>query len=186
MATCRDIVTTALQRARVVGLGRTPRPSEAVDGLFSLQGYYDGLFSNGPFSALEQVYKTVSYTAGMNERIIADGATITIPDTIDGSPPEDLSVVVVITDATQKNYVFSQGRWEICDNLTLDSDAPLSARDREGLACTLAVELAETYGTQVGPRTFEKASRFNSSIMRFADMTFDGGVTNGWLARAYQ
>jgi hypothetical protein len=155
------------------------------DGLSVLQGYYDGLFSNGAFSALRQVYKAENYVAGLNERIIADGATITIPDLIDGMPPADLDVIVVITDAAQKNYVFSQGRWETADNLELDSVPPLAARNKEGLSCALAVEISETYGGGVGPRTSEKATRFNSSLMKLANQTFEPGLTRGWLARDY-
>lgn len=176
MTTCRDIVTTALRRARIVGLGRTPRASEAEDALGVLQGYYDSLFAHGPFSSLEQVYALVDYEAGMNERIIANNITITIPDTIDGAPPADLSAVIVITDTTQKNYIFSLGRWQVCDSLTLDSTAPLANRDKEGLACSLAVELAETYGQPIGARVFEKATRFNSSLLKFAQMQYDRGL----------
>lgn len=176
MTTCRDIVTLALRRARVVGIGRTPRASESDDAMTALQGYYDGLFAHGAFSALKQVYKAVDYTAGLNERIIADNATITIPDLINGIPPVDLSAIIVVTDTTQKNYVFSLGRWQVCDSLTLDSTAPLANRDQEGLACSLALEIAENYGTSVGPRVFEKATRFNSSLLKFAELAFERGV----------
>lgn len=181
MATVQDIVTQALHRARIVPLGRDPKAKESANGLFALQGYYDGLFSYGQFSALKEVYATANYTAGENERIIADNATITIPDTIatDGGlrTPHDLSAIVVVTNTAQTNYIFSNGRWETCSALTLASTAPLSSRDAEGLACSLAMDLAETYGTSVGPRAMEKASRFQSGIMRFADMTFDRQLT---------
>jgi hypothetical protein len=176
MTTCREIVTLALRRARIVGIGRTPRASESDDALTALQGYYDGLFAHGAFSSLEQIYKDVDYTAGVNERIIADNATITIPDLIDGVPPADLSAVIVITDTTQKNYVFSLGRWQVCDSLTLDNTAPLANRDKEGLACSLALEIAENYGASVTPRVFEKANRFNSSLLQWQNMTFERGV----------
>jgi hypothetical protein len=185
MATVRDIITTAMRRARIIGLGRAPKAAEADDGLVALQGYYDGLFAHGPFSALADVYTTENYTAKENERIVADGATITIPDTLEEGTrtPKDLSAVIVITDTTQRNYVFSLGRWEACDALTLDSEAPLSKRDKEGLACALAVDLAESYAQAVGPRVMEKASRFNSSLMQWADMSFPKGLTNAWLVR---
>ena len=183
MPTMRDIISTALRRIRVIGIGRTPRAAEIEDGLLVAQGYYEGLFAHGPFSALTDVYTTANYTAKENERIVADGATITIPDLIETRTPKDLSAVIVITDTTQKNYVFSLGRWQACDALTLDSEAPLANRDQEGLACALALEIAENYGTQAGPRVFEKASRFNSSLLQWADMSFPSGLTNGWLVR---
>jgi len=189
MATVRDIVTQALQDTGVVGIGRTPRASEAQYGLEKLQSFYDELFSNGQFSALADVYATADYTAQENERIIADNATITIPDTItDGSEtrtPNDLSVVVVITDTAQQNYVFSNGAWEGCHALTLDSPAPLSSRSRDGLAATLATRMT-AFRVPIMPEIAAKATRFESSITRMAPMTFDAALTNLWLSDRYR
>ena len=52
MTTCRDIITLGLQLGRVVGVGRTPRASEAATGLEVLQGMYDGMVANGMFGRL--------------------------------------------------------------------------------------------------------------------------------------
>ena len=168
MTTCRDIVTLALRQARIVGIGRAPRAAEADEGMVALQSLYDGMFADGPLGPFTDVYATDDYTAKENERIIADGATNTIPDTIEENDavrtPKDLTAVIVITDTTQKNYVFSLGRWEICDSLTLDSDAPLAARDKTGLAALLAIEYAEMFGAQLPPATAQRGIRFKGSI----------------------
>lgn len=168
MTTCRDIVTLALRQARIVGIGRTPRASEAAEGMEALQSLYDRMFADGPLGPFTDVYATSNYTAKENERIIADNATVTIPDTIDdgGDPrtPKDLSAVIVVTDTTQKNYVFSLGRWQICDSLTLDSDAPLANRDKAGLAALLAVQFAEMFGASLPPETTRRGYKFLGAI----------------------
>jgi len=168
MTTCRDIVTLALRQARIVGIGRTPRAAEADEGMEALQSLYNSMFSNGPFGPFTEVYATADYTAKENERIIANGATITIPDTIDNydtvRTPADLSAVVVVTDVARKQYVFSLGRWETVHDLTLDSSAPLAERDRTGLAALLAMEYAEMYGAQLTPATTQRGLRFKGDL----------------------
>jgi hypothetical protein len=168
MTTCRDIITLALRQARIVGIGRTPRAAEAQEGLDALQALYDCMFADGPLGPFVEIYATDDYTAKENERIIADNATITIPDTIEECgvlrTPKDLSAVIVVTDTTQKNYVFSLGRWHSCDGLTLDSVAPLAARDKTGLAAALALQVSEMFGASVGPQTTRRAYQFKGSI----------------------
>lgn len=168
MTTCREIVTLALRQARIVGIGRTPRASEADEGLKALQSLYDSMFADGPLGPFTDVYATANYTAQENERIIADGVTITIPDTIedDGETrtPKDLTAVIVITDTTQKNYVFSLGRWQVCDALTLDSTAPLANRDVTGLAALLALQYSEMFGASLPPKTERRAYQFKGAL----------------------
>lgn len=169
MTTCRDIITLALRQARVVGIGRTPRAAESDEGLVAMQSLYDNMFSGGLLGPFTDVYATADYTAKENERIIADNATITIPDTIDvydgeDRTPIDLSAVVVVTDTTRLQYVFSLGRWEACHALTLDSIAPLAERDKTGLAALVAMEYAEMFGSQLPPATAQRAMRFKGSL----------------------
>lgn len=167
MTTCRDIVTLALRQSRIVGIGRTPRASEAEEGMSALQSIYDRMFADGPLGPFTDVYATSDYTAQENERIIADNATITIPDTIDDGEvrtPKDLTAVIVVTDLTQKNYVFSLGRWQVCDALTLDDTAPLANRDKNGLAALLAIELSEMYGQPLAPSIRVKGLMFKGAI----------------------
>ncbi len=169
MTTCREIVTLALRQARIVGIGRTPRASEATEGLTALQSLYDSMFADGPLAPFADVYATEAYTAQENERIIADGVTITIPDTIiengETRTPKDLTAVIVITDTTQKNYVFSLGRWQVCDSLTLDSTAPLANRDKAGLAALLAMQYAEMFGAELPPMTARRAMDFRGKLV---------------------
>jgi hypothetical protein len=169
MTTCRDIVTLALRQARVVGVGRSPRAAEAAEGMTALQSLYDSMFSHGPLGPFTEVYATEDYTAKEDERIIADNATITIPDSIevygdDPRTPTDLAAVVVITDTTRLQYVFSLGRWEVCHGLSLDDVAPLAERDKTGLAALLAKEYAEMFGAQLTPATMMRAMRFQGDL----------------------
>ena len=165
--TCRDIITLGLQLARIVPLGREPKAKESTTGLVILQGMYDSMFADGQFSKLTDVYATANYTAKENERIIADNATITIPDTtdVDGPrTPRDLSAIVVITNLTELHYVFSGGRWETAHALTLDSVAPLASRGSDGLAALLAIYYAEAFGGALGPMWTRRGHQFRGSL----------------------
>lgn len=178
MTTCRDIITLALRQARVVGVGRAPRAVEAQEGLVALQSMYDKMFADGLLGPFKEVYATADYTAGENERIIADNATITIPDNIeDGGEvrtPKDLSAVVVVTDIARRHYVFSLGRWERADSLALDSAAPLAQRGASGLAAALALEYAEMFGASLLPATTRAALRFKGALShRFSEARQD-------------
>jgi hypothetical protein len=169
MTTCRDVITLALRQARIVGIGREPRAAEAQEGLLALQSLYDGIFADGMLGPFTDVYATSNYTAQENERIIADNATITIPDTITEAgtvrTPMDLSAVIVVTDTTQRNYVFSLGRWQRCDALTLGSDAPLSNRNLLGLAAWLSGHYCEMFGAQLPPNIYQTGMRFKGSLL---------------------
>lgn len=166
MVTTRDIITRALQQAGIVPLGRTPAAKESEAGLFALQGMYEGWVTNGMFGRLKDVYKTEDYTAEVGDRIFADGATITLPDTIevDGfdAVPHDLGAVS-INDGTWRHWIWD-GAWTEISGLTLDSTAPLAGRDREGLSSCLAGYLSEGFGTEVGPRTSLRGARFESGL----------------------
>lgn len=168
MTTCRTIITRSLQLARVVGIGRDPRATESDLGLEVLQGMYDAMFADGMFGRLTDYYATANYTAEEGQRIIADGATITVPDVItnDGDPrtPRDLAAIAIITDTDELNYVFSGGRWELASNLTLDSTAPLATRDTIGLASLLAIELGATFGKEPLPATIRRGLSFKGSV----------------------
>ena len=163
--TCRDIITLGLQLARIVPLGREPKAKESTTGLVILQGMYDSMFADGQFSKLTDVYATANYTAKENERIIADNATITIPDTIDDRTPRDLSAIVVITNLTELHYVFSGGRWETAHALTLDSVAPLASRGSDGLAALFAMYFCEAFGNEpLGPMWTRRGHQFRGSL----------------------
>lgn len=165
MATCRDIITRALQQAGILSLGSTPTASEATAGLSALQGIYDGWVQSGMFGRLTDVTTTEDYTAKEGERVFADGATITLPDTIeddDDRCPRDLACISV-NDGTWRTWIWT-GEWTELTGLTLDSTAPLSDRDGEGLAALLASYIAEGSEESVGQMTLRRGLQFQGSI----------------------
>lgn len=168
MATCRDIVTRALQQAGIVPLGRDPAAKEADAAMLALQGIYDGWFAGGMFGTLKDVDASGAYAANPKERVTG-AATVTKPTQIeDGTsetgyrPPYELSAIVDVTNGA--NWLWLDGAWVNCTGLTLDDEAPLSSRDREGLSAFLAIYLSEGYGGAVGPRTEARGVRFQGSI----------------------
>lgn len=167
MTTMREIITLGLQLSRVIPLGSNPKAKESEAGLTVLQGIYDGMFADGQFAKLTDVYTTENYTAQENERIHAATATVTLPATVDEyepRKPRDLSAVVVISNTGQRNHVFSGGAWETCHGLTLDSTAPLASRGKDGLAALLAMYFAEAFGTQLGPMWVNRGNQFRASL----------------------
>lgn len=91
---------------------------------------------------------------------------------VDGQnrPPRDGSVVQIV-DAmadpqTTTTYLYdgSIRSWQALDALTLDSTAPRSYDDPEGLAACVAAEIADTFGLEIPGSTFRQAVRFQSTI----------------------
>lgn len=82
--------------------------------------------------------------------------------------PDDLSVVrVTSTESDDRlTYLFDGTiqRWLRIDNLTLNSEAPLSARDSDGLASVLAVRLSDEF-TDPRPATVLAAKRFKLALV---------------------
>lgn len=168
MATCRDIITRALQQARIVPLGRQPSDKEAEVGLVALQGIYDGWFANGMFGTLKDVDATGTYEASEGDRVTG-ATTVTKPTQVDDGcsptgkrPPYELSAIVDV-DAGE-NWLWSSGAWVNCSGLALGDNAPLSERDREGLSSYLAIYLAEGFGQSVGPMTAQRGLKFVGSV----------------------
>lgn len=175
MRTCRQVITTALRKLGVVGAGRrAPTAEDAADALEVLLAWYSGAVSSGMFGRLADVTTEAAYEAKEFERITilgADEVEITLPITItddplcDDRPPVDLCpVVIVATEPLNWLYDGAIGDWVALYGLTLDSDAPLSSRSGDGLACVLAVQLADEFGGQVGEITATRAAGFLSSL----------------------
>lgn len=83
-------------------------------------------------------------------------------------PPRD-GAVVIITDQTAGLsaawlYDGTIQRWQRIDTLQLDDEAPRSAADPEGLAATLAAEIADDFGAEVGPATLRQLNRYQIAI----------------------
>lgn len=164
MVTCRTIITRALQQATIVPLGRDPTSKEAEAGLSALAGMYEGWVSGSMFGRLKDVYQDADYDAEPGERVYADGYTVTLPLTVENETetPRDMAVISVYNGGWV-NWLWD-GAWVNLSALTLDSEAPLADRDREGLASALAGYLAEGFGGQIGPQTQRRAARFESSL----------------------
>lgn len=171
MATVRTVVTTALRKLRVVYTGRNPQAAEAQDGLESLQSFYDEWLTT--YEELEPYIVTAAYTAEENQRLQnASDFTITYPTTVEDDesgedrPVRDLSIVVDVrsTGPVAKVYSARSGAWQTLTGLTLDSEAPFSERGKDGLACVLALRLADDYGKQPSQATIRSAGLFLSSL----------------------
>lgn len=168
MTTCRDVVTRALQMSGVVRLGRDPKAAEAEAGMVSLQSLYDEWVSGGMFGRLTDLYKTASYTANEGERITADGATITIPDTItndgDERAPRQFACVVVVENGAATNYVYHDGDWRTVSGLTLNDDAPFATISVDGLAGALAERIVSTFGGDLTVGAARAAKAFKTAL----------------------
>ncbi len=171
MATVRSVVTTALRKLRVVYTGRNPTASEAQDGLESLQSFYDEWVSSN--KRLTPYIVTAAYTAEEDQRLQnASDYTITYPTTVEDRatgedrPVHDRSVVVDVrsTGPVAKVYSAQDGAWQQLSGLTLDSEAPFSERGKDGLACVLALRLADDYGKQPTQATIRSAGFFLSTL----------------------
>lgn len=84
--------------------------------------------------------------------------------------PRDKSVVRV-TDQfgpARATYIFdgTVQRWMRVDVLTLNDEAPLSARDSDGLSAVLAMRLTDQYGAELlGPGTQQAANSYRMALV---------------------
>lgn len=184
MATCRYIVNSALRKIGRLGAGREPRVADQADTLAALQGLYGSWVASGAFGRLTDVVPATDYVARENERIIRDPAliTVTLPDMVptyaeprtyrderaysanDARPPRDAAVVQIMDanggQAETWLYDGTRRAWVTLDALQLDNEAPRSGDDPEGLSAVLALEVADTFGAEVGQATLRQANRF--------------------------
>lgn len=173
MATVRDVVTLALRQARVIGIGREPRATEADAGLQAFQAMLDMWIANGMFGRLTDRYKTGNYTAEEGERITAPTAiTVTIPTTFDDDEnggtraPRDLALIETVLNGTRAVKLYDRTAWVDLLGLTLNSTAPLAERGVTGLAACVAQTYAEMFGAQLMPNTARLAMTFQGMIAR--------------------
>jgi hypothetical protein len=88
--------------------------------------------------------------------------------------PRDCSVVV-ISDAfagTTSDFIYDghTKRWQSLYDLTVDSEAPLSFRDEQGLASLLATTIADQFGGEISQPTISAARIFQSSLTNRSSM----------------
>lgn len=84
--------------------------------------------------------------------------------------PKDRSVIMVTNKDLPERpaYVFDGTiqRWMRIDTLTLNDEAPLSARNSDGLASVLAVRLADEFGASLlSPGTVQAATRYKTALV---------------------
>jgi hypothetical protein len=172
-----DIICRAMRRLGVLAGGSLPRDTEQTDTLETLRAIYRRLINEGVSGPLRDVAPTTtSYTARENERIFRNSLTTTsieFPESIDdgcgGSRlPRDASVIVVSDEFTGQTvdwvYEAATRTWVPVDGLTLTSPALFARRDPNGLACMLAVELADEFGQQPSEIVIRNAVRWQMSI----------------------
>lgn len=166
MATCSDIIARALRMARVVAIGETPTASEEDEGMTVLSSFYNRLAETALTTSVE-LYEEDDYEAEEGDRVYCLGA-VTLPTTIDDGGerrPHDLAAIQYNeSGAGWQTWISDRGDWVRTDDLSESDAAPLSARNVEGLSALVAIELAETFGKQVGPDTIAKARRFQSQM----------------------
>lgn len=111
----------------------------------------------GTVITIDQVGDEVTVTVtpgqpvGNNTTTPRDGAPVIISDRIGGQ------VLTWLYDGTVK-------RWQAIDGLTLDDDAPRSHADPEGLSACVAMEMADTFGEELGATTIRQANRFQAAM----------------------
>lgn len=84
--------------------------------------------------------------------------------------PRDKSVIQVTSKLNDERatYIYDATvqRWMRIDNLTLTSEAPLSARGYDGLASVLAVRLIDLFGAElVTPTTIQAANSYRTALV---------------------
>lgn len=130
---------------------------------------------------------TVPYSYWYTWRPCRDyGWGLNIPmggDTGDNVPPD--KSIVRITDQFgdgRATYIYDGTiqRWMRIDALTLDDEAPLSARNSDGLAAVMALRLADQYGdTLISQMTVRAAASYKMAmVMNYGNV--DERVDCGW------
>lgn len=84
--------------------------------------------------------------------------------------PADKSVVMVTSQDDDARQVWLYDatiqRWMRIDTLTLNDEAPLSARDADGLACVLAMRLSDEFGLDPRPLTLSSAAKYKLALVQ--------------------
>jgi hypothetical protein len=87
----------------------------------------------------------------------------------DATTPRDGSVVVISDECsgTTTDFLYdgSTKQWQAVHSLTLDSEAPRSFADPQGLAACLALEVADIFGADVPPTALAQAMRYRTALI---------------------
>jgi hypothetical protein len=180
MPTMRQVGTATLRKLGIVHEGHTAPDAYHMNVFMEVaSSLYLETLSRGLYGRLTPVMIEADYTAGENERIVNltdTPVTITFPETITPDDDEerlplDLSVVQVANNDADTDepslsvYETPMGGWISASALTLDSYAPFSCRGLHGLACWIALRMAdEGYAAELSPVVLSEARRFHGSL----------------------
>lgn len=91
-------------------------------------------------------------------------------------PVRDGSLIVVadINSSCEEYYIYEANvaRWVLLDDLTLDSEAPLSKRYEDGLKAALASRFASYFAMEVPPSIAAQTNTFEHAISMKADRSY--------------
>jgi hypothetical protein len=170
MATCLDVIASAMRQTKVLGIGRTPKAAEADEGMIALQSFYDELVNQGMFGRLEDIYLTSSDTAQEGKRyLLASGVTVTEPTTISAEDsedgvarqPRDLSLYESLTSTgTRSVRLYDRTGWVSLTGLALADGAPLSGRGALASAFACSGGFIDMFGAEPSPSVRARASSF--------------------------
>lgn len=188
-STVQQIINRALGKLGIIEAGGTPTTNDQALALQALKAVYRRLITTGVFGDLIDVIpQMTAYTAGENERIVHDGSvTVTLPtelplfvfgndygmvtyssDNGQVRPPRDGSIVTVSNTSTgvttDSIYDGQIKQWISIEGLTATSVAPMSQRDENGLACLLALDLADEFGQQITATMTNAAALYKRHI----------------------
>lgn len=185
MATCAEVITKAYRKLGARGRGEVLDAAETEDGLTALQSLYDEMVFSRAFGPIAAVQSAVDVEADEDTRVFAtveDPIVVTYPDEVvvepvslacqlnttpTTRPPRDLSVISV-ADGETAIYSHARGSWDQISNLALHDFAPLSERSLDGLACLLAVVIADESQAQIGAMTGSRATAFREWVVSYS------------------
>lgn len=184
MATCRDLITSAMREIRAIGSGEDPTADELTDGLSTLQAMVDGLYGNSvgyPFTDVEiedseELEADTRYLVFASAEIIVSlpespvngqrlqiqdvlGTFATYPVTIEATPSD----IVLGTSATYTFiYIAETASWTLVSPLTADSSIPLG--EDEFLRLELAQALAPMFGAALTAESQNRLQRARARV----------------------
>lgn len=146
MATCLDVITTALKLGRIIPAGEQPEADEAADGMVCLQSLYDHWRIGGMFGSLVDTYLTGDDTAKEGKRYfipvgmtLADATSIYTDDCGNTRQPRDLALYETLSEAGEHAAkLYDRTAWVDLLGLKVTDEAPLASRGLVGLAACLA------------------------------------------------
>lgn len=138
---CRDLISLALKKHKIVSPGENPTDGESTDGLSVLQTIVDEIYVGWT-----DVDVSADYTAKPDERVHVTGSvTVTLPtEEENGDPLRTGAKVMVIASATTLS-VWRDGEWITASGLTLDSTVPFEDQLTNVAADALAYRFGLTF-----------------------------------------